>query len=121
MDIDTTPNQPSTSNTQTSNSTNSQTSSSLAIIPTVPQKPTKLPSQPTIFLDSILLQDVCEDIGQKLVKLIQARNDLVHIESYEKQWNRLNERVDYILSALQTTCIDAQDLAQQKLQEWLKG
>jgi hypothetical protein len=46
---------------------------------------------------------------------------LVHRESYEKQWNRLKERVDYIMSALQTTCVDAQDLAQQKLQEWLKG
>jgi hypothetical protein len=64
---------------------------------------------------------VCEDIGQKLVKLIQARNDLVHTESFEKQWNRLKDRVDYIMSALQTTCSDAQDLAQQKLQEWLKG
>jgi hypothetical protein len=64
---------------------------------------------------------VCEDIGQKLVKLIETRNDLVHKESYEKQWNRLKDRVDYILSTLQTTCTDAQDLAQQKLQEWLKG
>jgi hypothetical protein len=70
--------QPSTSYS-TPNSTNNQPSSShIAIVPTTPPKPTKIPSQPTIFLDYALLQDVCEDIGQKLIKLIQARNDLVH-------------------------------------------
>jgi hypothetical protein len=64
---------------------------------------------------------VCEKIFQELKKLIQARNDLIHNDNYEKQWRRLKERVDYILSALQRTCVDAQDLAEQKLQEWLKG
>jgi hypothetical protein len=122
MVIKTTHDQPSSSNTQSTNSTNSQPSSSnFAIVPTTPPKPTKIPSQPTIFLDSTLLQNVCENIGQELVKLIPARNDLVHKESYEKRWNRLKERVDYTMSALQTTCTDAQDLAHQKLKDWLKG
>jgi hypothetical protein len=57
------PDQPSTSNTQTPNSTSSQSSSSLAIQSVFPPKPTKVPSPPTIFLDSTLLQDVCEYIG----------------------------------------------------------
>jgi hypothetical protein len=83
--IETVSDQPSTSNTQTPNSTNGQPSSSLAIVPIASPKPTKIPSPPTIFLDSTLLQDVCEDLGQKLVKLIQAWNDLVHRESYKKQ------------------------------------
>lgn len=64
------PDQPSTNNTQTPNSTNNQSSSSLAIQSVAPPKPTKIPSPPTIFLDSTLLQDVCENIGQELIKLI---------------------------------------------------
>jgi hypothetical protein len=98
------PEKPSTSN-PTPNSINNQPSSSqLAIQPVAP---TKIPSPPTIFLDSTLLTDVCEKIFQELNKPIQARNDLVHKDSYEKQWSRLKERVDYILSALQRTCVDA--------------
>jgi hypothetical protein len=120
MDIEIIPNKPSTSSTQTPNSTNGQ-SSSLAIVATTQSKPTKIPSPPTLFLDSTLLQNVCENMGQELIKLIQAREDLVHQESYERQWSRLKERVDYVMSALQTTCIDIQAQAQQKLQDWLKG
>jgi hypothetical protein len=113
MVIETTHDQPSSKNIQSTNSTNSQPSSSnLAIVPTAPPKPTKIPSPPSIFLDSTLLQNVCENIGQELVKLIRARNDMVYKVNYEKRWSRLKERVDYIMSALQTTCIDAQDLAQ---------
>jgi hypothetical protein len=107
------PDKPSTSNS-TPNSINSQPSSShLAIVPATPTKPTKVLSPPTIFLDSTLLTDVSEKNFQELNKLIQARNDLVHKDSYEKQWNRLKERVDYILTALQSTCIDAQDIAER--------
>jgi len=46
---------------------------------------------------------------------------MVHKDNYEKQWKRLKERVDYVLGALQKTCLDAQDAAQLKLQDWLKG
>jgi len=48
-------------------------------------------------------------------------NNLTHEDSYEKQWKRLQERVIYVLTELQRTCLDAQDIAQTKLQEWLKG
>jgi len=41
--------------------------------------------------------------------------------SYEKLWIRLKDRVDFVLSELQRSCLDAQELAQAKLQEWLKG
>jgi hypothetical protein len=118
MVIQSVPDKPSTSNTQTPNSTNNQPSSShLAIVLAAPTKPTKIPSPPTIFLDSTLLTDVCEKIFQELNKLIQARNDLIHQDKYEKQWCKFKERVDYIMSAVQTTCSDAQDIAQQKLQD----
>jgi len=46
---------------------------------------------------------------------------LIHEDSYEKQWKRLKERVDYVLTELQRSCLDAQDSAQTKLQDWLKG
>ena len=46
---------------------------------------------------------------------------MIHEDSYEKQWKRLKERVDFVLSELQRTCLDAQDSAQNKLQDWMKG
>jgi len=33
----------------------------------------------------------------------------------------MNDRVEFVLSQLQRSCFDAQELAQEKLQEWLKG
>ena len=33
----------------------------------------------------------------------------------------MKERVDYVLTELQRSCLDAQDSAQSKLQVWLKG
>jgi len=64
---------------------------------------------------------VCENIFQELNKLVQARNNLTHEESYEKQWRRLRERVDFVMSELQRSSLDAQDIAQNNLQDWLKG
>jgi len=97
----------SMTNIATNTSTNDRPSSSnLAIQPCAPTK-TNVPSPPTIFLDFILLADVCENIFQELNNLIQARNNLVHKDNYERQWKRLKERVDYVLSALQKTCLDA--------------
>jgi len=53
--------------------------------------------------------------------LVQARNNLIHEDSYEKLWKRLKERVKFVLTELQSSCLDAQDSAQNKLQDWLKG
>jgi hypothetical protein len=99
--IESVPDQPSTSYS-TPNSTNSQPSSSShrSIVPVAPAKPTKIPSPPTIFLDSTLLQHVSENISQELLKLIQARENLTHTDNYEKQWRKLKERVDFVLSEL---------------------
>jgi len=87
----------SETNIPTNTSTNDQPSSSnLAIQPYAPVK-TNVPSPPTIFLDSILLADVCENIFQELNNLIQGRNNLVHKDSYDKKWKILKEQVDYVL------------------------
>jgi len=102
--------------------TNNQPSTShLAIQPIAPPKPTKIPSPPTMYLDSSLLADVCENIFQELNRLIQSRNDLIHQNNYEQSWKRLKERVENVLNAPQRTCMDDQDIAQQKLKDWLKG
>ena len=53
--------------------------------------------------------------------MVQARNNLLHEDSYEKLWIRLKDRVEYVLKELQRSCLDAQDNAQTKLQDWLKG
>jgi len=89
------PDEPSETNTPTIPTNDQPSASNLAIQPCVPAK-TKVPSPPTLFLNSTILADVCENIFQELNKLIQARNDLIHKESYEKSWKRLKERVDYI-------------------------
>jgi len=74
-----------------------------------------------MYLDSSLLADVCENIFQELNKLIQTRHDLIHEHNYEQSWKRLKERTENVLNALQRTCIDDQNIAQQKLKDWLKG
>jgi hypothetical protein len=64
---------------------------------------------------------VCEDIDVDLIKLIEGRNDLSHKINYQKQWRRLRERVINVISALHDSCIEAQEQAKQKLENWLKG
>jgi len=65
--------------------TNNQPSlSNLALQPSTPPKPTKIPFPPTMYLDSSLLADVCENIFQELNRLIQSRSDLIHQNSYEQ-------------------------------------
>jgi len=108
-------------NTPTIPTNNQPSPSNLTIQPTAPPRTTKVPSPPTMYLDSSLLADVCENIFQELNRLIQTRNDLIHENSYKKSWKRLKERVDNVLTTLQRTCMDDQDTAQQKLQDWLKG
>jgi len=90
--------------------TNDQPSTSnLAIQPIKPAR-TNVPSPPTMFLNSTILSHVCESIFQELNCLIEARNNLIHEDSYEKLWIRLKDRVDFILSELQRSCLDAQEL-----------
>ncbi|RHN74221.1 hypothetical protein MtrunA17_Chr2g0307901 [Medicago truncatula] len=109
-------------NTHTATSTNDQpSSSSQAIQACALARSTNVPSSPTMFLDSSILADVCENIFQELNKLVQVRNNLVHEDNYVKQWRRLKERVDVVLTKLQGSCLDAQDTAQNNLQDWLSG
>jgi len=95
-------------------------SSNLVIQPITPVK-TNVPSPLTLFLNSTILSNVCESIFQELNCLIQARNNLIHEDNYEKLWIRLKDIVDFILSELHRSCLDAQEIAQAKLQAWLKG
>jgi len=70
---------------------NQPSSSHLAIQPITPPKPDKTPFPPTLYLDSSLLADVCENIFQELNKVIQTRHDLIHEHNYEQSWKRLKE------------------------------
>jgi len=98
--------------------TNDQPSSSnLALQTCAPSRPKNIPSPPTFFPDYIILAYVCENIFQKLNKLIQARYNLIHEDNYVKQWRRLRERVDFVLTELQRSSFDAQDTAQNKLHD----
>jgi len=74
-----------------------------------------------LFLDSTILADVCENIFQELNNLVQARNNMIHEDSYVKQQKILQESVVFVLNEIQKSCLDAQDSAQNKLQDWLKG
>jgi len=102
--------------------TNDKPSSyNLALQISVPARPKNIPSPPTLFLDSTILANVCENIFQELNKLIQARNNLIHEDNDVKQWRRLRERINFVLSELQRSSFDAQDATQNKLQDWLRG
>ena len=91
---------------------NDQSSSSnLAIQPVKPTRK-NVPSPSTIFLDSTILSHVCESIFLELNSLIEARSNPIHEESYEKQWMRLKERVDFIFLELQRSYLDEQEIAQ---------
>jgi len=43
---------------------------------------------------------VCENIFQELNNLVQARNNLIHEDNYEKLWIRLKDRVEFVLTEL---------------------
>jgi len=114
--------QPTTNtSTEPETSINDQPSFSNLAIQTVASAKTNVPSPPTLFPDSTILADVCENIFQELNNLVQARNNLIHEDNYEKLWLKLTDRVEYVLTELQRTCLDARDTAQTKLQDWLKG
>jgi len=123
------PDQPSETNTlfaepnlSSETSTNDQPSSSnQAIQACTPARSTNVPSPPTMFLDSTILADMCENIFQELNKFVEARNNLVHEETYVKQWRRLREKVDFVLTEFQRLSFDAQHTAQNNLQNWLRG
>jgi len=102
--------------------TNDQPSSSnLSLQTSAPARPKNIHSPSTLFLDSIILANVCENIFHELNKLIQARNNLIHEDNYVNQWRKLRERVDFVLTELQRSSFDAQDAAQNMLQDWLRG
>ena len=63
------PDQPLETNTSTATSTNDALPSNLAIQPCASAK-TNVPSSPTLFLDSTIFADVCENIFKELNKLI---------------------------------------------------
>jgi len=67
-------------------STNDQPSSfNLALQTCAPARTKNIPSTPTLFLDSTILANVCENIFKEMNKLMGARNNLVHEDSYQKQ------------------------------------
>jgi len=85
---------------------------------TCPQIITTVVSQPpTLLLDSIILQEVCENIFKDLNKVVKTRNNFVHKEDYVNEWARLRERVDIVMCELQKTSLEACDKALNTLNE----
>jgi len=70
---------------------------------------TNVSPPPTLLLDSIILQEVCENIFEDLHKLVKARNTPIHTQSYEDKWTALRERVDTVMCELQKLSIEAQN------------
>jgi len=95
-------------------------SSTQALQTCTPIQTTNISSPPTLFLDSIILADVCESIFKELNKLVKARNNFVHEEDYVKEWRRLRERVDFVMSELQKSSLEAHSNAQNTLNDLFK-
>ena len=106
------PSEPSTQMAVTKNTATDLPSSSTQALQTcTPIQTTNISSPPTMFLDSIILADVCESIFKELNKLVKARNNFVHEENYVKEWRRLRERVDFVMSELQKSSLEAHNNA----------
>jgi len=102
---------PTTNTHEPETSTNNQPSSSNLAIQLVAPAKTNVPSPPTLFLHSTILANVCDDIFQELNNFVQARNNLTHEDNYEKMWTRLKDRVTFVMSELQRSCFDAQEIS----------
>jgi len=86
-----------------------------------PIQTTNISFPPTLFLDAIILADVCESIFTELNKLVKAKNNLVHEEDYVQEWRRLRERVDFVMSELQKSSLEAHSNAKNSLNDWFKN
>jgi len=105
--------EPSTQMAVTENTATDLPSSSTQAIQTcTPIQTTNISSPPTLFLDSIILSDVCESIFTELNKLVKAWNNFVYEEDYVKEWRRLRERVHFVMSELQKSSLEAHSNAQ---------
>ena len=100
--------------------TNIPSSSTQALQTCIPIQTSNISSPPTLFLDSIILTDVCESIFTELNKLVKARNNLVYEEDYVQEWRRLRERVDFVMSELQKSSLEAHRNAKNSLNDWFK-
>jgi len=100
--------------------TNLPSSSTQALQTCTPIQTTNISSPPTLFLDFIILAYVCESIFKELNKLVKARNNFVHEEDYVKEWRRLRERVDFVMSELQKSSLEVHNSAQNTLNDWFK-
>jgi len=115
------PSEPSTKIAVTENTATELPSSSTQALQTcTPIQTTNISSPPTLFLDSIILADVCETIFKELNKLVKAKINFVHEEDYVKEWRRLRERVDFVMSEHQKSSLEAHSNAQSTLNDWLK-
>jgi len=80
------PSEPSTQVAVTENTATDLPLSSTQALPTsTPIQTTNISSSSTLFLDSIILADVCESIFKELNKLVKAKNNFVHEEDYVKE------------------------------------
>jgi len=97
-----TTNSQSTTNIQTDHetSTNDQPPLSYLAIQSVAPAKTNVPSPPILFLHSTFLANVCEGIFQEVNNLVQARNNLIHEDNYEKMWTKLQEWLKGVVSNL---------------------
>jgi len=57
----------------------------------------------------------------ELNKLVKVRNNLVHEEDYVQEWRRLRERVDFVMSELQKSSLEAHSNAKNSLNDWFKN
>jgi len=76
-----------------------------------------IPSPPTHLLDSILFKEVCENLFEDLKKLVEARNNHIHTESYEGRRIELRERIERVMRALQKLYLEAQE---QSINHWFQ-
>jgi len=96
---------------------------SITDIPSSSTQPisTNVSPPPTLFLDSTILKEVCENIFKDLNRLVKTRNNLVHENDYVDEWTGLKERVDYVMCELQKLSLEAHNQTMNSLQDCFKN
>jgi len=68
---------------------------------------TNVSPPPTLFLDYVILKEVCDNIFKDLNKLVNTISNFVHEKNYVDEWTSLREIVDYVMCELQKLSLEA--------------
>jgi len=71
------------------------------VSPVTPTPQITVSPPPTILLQPTVLKEVCDNIFNDLMELVNSRNQDIHLENYEGKWKNLRSVVNRMFNDLQ--------------------